>query len=233
MTSFWKVFISIIITLVISAGGTWYIADSIANQKLTAKDDQILSLQTALDTTSAKLKTATATTSTTTTTDETADWKTYTNSTYGFSFKYPTNWSQDIITSTDLKNIKYSLLVFAGPGASKNIERGGPYGIVNTYVYDSLSSFATDSNVTGVSLKTVLNNISAASDPIITGVSEVKIGNKNGFVATAGPNTYGGGIYYYVQDESGRIYKVHFFTSSESYKTSVKDLVLSTFQFTK
>lgn len=41
-----------------------------------------------------KHKTATpATTPTTTSTSATADWKTYTNSTYGFSFKYPKDWT--------------------------------------------------------------------------------------------------------------------------------------------
>lgn len=38
--------------------------------------------------------TASPSTTATTTADPTADWKTYTNSTYGFSFKYPTNWTK-------------------------------------------------------------------------------------------------------------------------------------------
>lgn len=37
--------------------------------------------------------TVTPTSTSTTTSDETASWKTYTNSKYGYSIKYPTNWA--------------------------------------------------------------------------------------------------------------------------------------------
>jgi hypothetical protein len=44
-------------------------------------------------------KTTTATTTTPVATDKTADWKTYSNDTYLFSFKYPTDWETNATTA--------------------------------------------------------------------------------------------------------------------------------------
>ena len=43
-----------------------------------------------------------ATKTTTTTADETKDWNTYTNDTYGFSFKYPKDWKTQDDKSGDI-----------------------------------------------------------------------------------------------------------------------------------
>jgi len=176
-------------------------------------------------------KTATATS--TATAVATADWKTYTNDTYGFSFKYPKDWSQDQITQDDTKNMDAELLTFAGPGASKNIEHGGPYGIANVYVYKSLVEISKRFDVNASSIKDLADKLAAKSDPFVKDVKSSDIGNLEGYTAVAGPNAYGGGKYYFAQDESGQAFEIHVFTEHSSYNPVTMAELIGTFQFTK
>lgn len=91
MSGFWKVLISIVATFVIVGGGIFYLMekqiDSVRSNDQTKMDDlnkQIAGLKSTTST-----STTTGTPSTATTVDVTADWKTYSNAKYGFSFKYP------------------------------------------------------------------------------------------------------------------------------------------------
>lgn len=90
MSTFWKVFISVVATIIVIGGGVYYVMqrqiDSIRNDNLKQIDDLNKQIKTLKPTTS-------ATTTPATTTDETANWKTYSNSTYGFSFKYPATFT--------------------------------------------------------------------------------------------------------------------------------------------
>jgi len=97
----WMIIVAIIITTVIFGGGIYYWQ----NKKLTdSKNDlnnQIATLQNQVNgfkATSTRTTTATApatTTIPTTATDATANWKTYTNDSYGLSFKYLQKYSID------------------------------------------------------------------------------------------------------------------------------------------
>lgn len=73
-------FIALAVGLV--AYGTWVYFDQIA----TIYDNTVIVRVH-------KKTTTTKPTATATTTDATADWQTYANATYGFSFKYPKDWS--------------------------------------------------------------------------------------------------------------------------------------------
>jgi len=106
--------LSIILTAVIAISGTYAYMQNKANREKTDLETQLATLQSS----------ATATTSATipTTADKTADWKTYTNEEYGFSFKYPgdlikTNSKQSSIISlnksSDPNNKKDFILVTA------------------------------------------------------------------------------------------------------------------------
>ncbi len=78
----------ILIGVIIAVAGIWYYVENQTRTNNTA--------DTAVDeTTTTKVSTSStkAETKTEEKTDKTADWKTYTNSTYGFSIKYPTDWS--------------------------------------------------------------------------------------------------------------------------------------------
>lgn len=73
----------ILIVMVIIGGGIWYFVQS-AEDKVGTIDEN------------STIKTATSSARTATSSaakDETADWKIYTNSTYGFSIKYPSDYT--------------------------------------------------------------------------------------------------------------------------------------------
>lgn len=97
--------------------GTYYVVKTQAEADKTALNDSITALNKkvadleATDGDTEAVETATETTtpsttttapSTTTATDETADWKTYSNTSYKYSFKYPTDWEvRKVSTGTD------------------------------------------------------------------------------------------------------------------------------------
>jgi len=104
MSTVWKIVISVMATLAVAGGGTYYYM----NQKATSEKDELQSqideLSSQLEDLQAKATTAASNESSTPapnspTTDETSDWKTYTNSTYGFSFKYPSE-KYEILSNT-------------------------------------------------------------------------------------------------------------------------------------
>ncbi|HLC44068.1 MAG TPA: PsbP-related protein [Patescibacteria group bacterium] len=91
-----KVLITIIITGGIVGSVTYYLVQKKATTDKNSLQSQIDDLNKKLAATNAAITAATSTTSTTSsttaTTDPTAEWKTYTNTTYRFSFKYPSTY---------------------------------------------------------------------------------------------------------------------------------------------
>lgn len=88
MSTVWKIVIAVVVTLAVAGGGTYYYM----NQKATSEKDELQSQIDDLNKQVEDLQTAATSAvdiSSEATTDEIADWKTYANSTYGFSFKYP------------------------------------------------------------------------------------------------------------------------------------------------
>jgi len=93
MKPIWIMLITIILTGAVIGGGVYYWQ----NKKITnVKNDlnsQITTLQKQVTDLKEASGVAATSTPTTNTVDETANWKTYTNEAYGFSFKYPSDWS--------------------------------------------------------------------------------------------------------------------------------------------
>ena len=89
----WLVGILLILVFVVLA--YWYCNQYILNISVATIPTTVTS-QTA----SQPSTTTTTSTTATTKTDETADWKTYANTTYGFSFKYPNNWILETTNET-------------------------------------------------------------------------------------------------------------------------------------
>jgi hypothetical protein len=87
------VLITLLVCIVASAVGMTYLLNRYEVKQIDLAN-QIAELQ--------KTSTSGATDETSATTDETADWKTYTNDTYGFSFKYPTSWAEKDIKSVNI-----------------------------------------------------------------------------------------------------------------------------------
>jgi len=75
------VILIILLSIVISSGGTYLFVDNESSKEESNLQSQINDLEKQLTI----LKNSSVT-------DETANWKTYTNTKYGFSFKYPKEW---------------------------------------------------------------------------------------------------------------------------------------------
>ena len=108
MGTFWKVFITLILTAGIVGGGGYYYMSKKAASDKSKLETEISGLEKTL----ADLKSAGSTSSAAT--DATAGWKTYTNEPYKFSFKYPatlTNLNDRIPKTVATENL-----------ASKNLE---------------------------------------------------------------------------------------------------------------
>lgn len=99
MSSFWKVFIGIAVTLIVAGGGTYYYMNQKLENEKSDLQSQINELNKQIEDLQATQTTAPADSDTDETAGETAGWKTYTNSTYGFSFKYPSE-KYEILSNT-------------------------------------------------------------------------------------------------------------------------------------
>lgn len=80
-----------VIVAIVFGGGAYAYVNSKAEKEKKDLNAQITELQSQV---SSATTATTATPSTTTTTDETANWKTYTSPTFGYSIKYPTAWTE-------------------------------------------------------------------------------------------------------------------------------------------
>lgn len=158
-------------------------------------------------------------------TDVTADWKTYTNSTYGFSFKYPTDWTLETLQYADL-------LVYIGLNQAGYVRKEGTDmpNNVNFSLYESIAKLDSK-QLNPSSLKDYLDKYAALSDPFYKNILPQKIGSINGYVADAGPNQFGGGRYYFAELPNKQIIKFWLFDEKKDQLTM--DSILSTFQFTK
>lgn len=151
-------------------------------------------------------------------TDETADWKTYTNDEYGFSFKYPGDWEVRDLTSSN-QHIS-DLLGFFGCNPATTVE-------------DSFYLVQVKSTLSGDEIENILQAISNNSNQELvsnnnisvydTTAKEIKIRNK-----TTGETS----TQYVIENDS----KTYILTGSEtnnSQTTKVANQIVKTFQFTK
>jgi hypothetical protein len=95
----WKLISLIIIILVVVGGGAYFL---IENKILLFQNQQKTIIQTSTKSspTSAPISTA--------------DWKTYTNSQYGFSIKYPKSWTYDVSSGVN------TIIDFSGPSSNSH-----------------------------------------------------------------------------------------------------------------
>jgi hypothetical protein len=87
--------LTVLVTAVLVGGGTYYLLNAKADKDQKA-------LQTQIDELTGKVATNDNTNAVA---DVTADWKTYTNTDYGFSFKYPINWNLNLGKPNSSANI--------------------------------------------------------------------------------------------------------------------------------
>jgi hypothetical protein len=147
-----------------------------------------------------------------------SDWKTYSNTEYGFEFKYPNKWN--------LNNISQRSAKFAIGLDSKLKEHESndlPYE-VEIRIYPSIKDL--DAQKLGVhNLTEFINKYSSLSDPQFQKVQNITIAEDPGFKAESGPNTFAGGDYYYFSHQDN-IYEIFDFGQRPELNQ-----ILSTFKF--
>ncbi|MEI6144551.1 MAG: hypothetical protein WCP91_03050 [Candidatus Berkelbacteria bacterium] len=106
MSSFWKVFISIIVTAAVAGSGTWYATNYFAKKTITSKDTQIASLNKTLDKYIAQSEAAKKSSSSDSTTQQATPqspapnpWL-YTNAKYGFTLTFNSKWTNYSVVET-------------------------------------------------------------------------------------------------------------------------------------
>lgn len=197
----------VILVALISGGGVWWWQTNKAASEKTALQSQITSLQSQL---SQKTTPTTATTTpatTTTTKDETADWKTYSNTTYNYSIKYPSDWS--VLTRGD-----YQVHFLAPTTAKFNPDKEPGQG--NIYIVMQKS---------GPSLSPI--QYSSKKTISISGTSATRYEGVPGGQEPASKLT---STEIVIEKNNSQLEIVH--GTNDSYG-SIFELMLSTFQFTK
>lgn len=148
--------IIVIIVAIIFGGGAYaYVNNKATKEKkdLNAQITQLQSQVAASETTATTTTTTpSSTTSATTTADVTASWKTYANTKYGFSFKYPDSWTSGA-QSNNANNI-----YFGTSGGDSTIPNSGDFMV-------AIGSSVAPTNPTNYSV----GGVSAYKAPIPTG----------------------------------------------------------------
>jgi len=159
--------------------------------------------------------------------DETADWKTYTNDTYGYSGKYPKDWTFDDKTNASSKiAIIYSPTVAAQKKEiqDKNLAVGGPIAEVTIYYYQSAKDLDGSTQKKYSTLSDAVNDsnfVSSVKETILDGVKAfegIQSGMYNSYTVLAENNSH--------------IYQIAFnnIDNKDQLTTTLKN-ILATFKF--
>jgi hypothetical protein len=221
MKPIWTILITVVATAAIVGGGTYYLANKSAEKD---KSD----LQAQIDDLDAKVSGTTVTsgetvTSGATVTDETAGWKTYTNTELGFSFKYPADW---ISVEDNSANYNQARIAIVSPETNKSDNMLGYDIIINYY-----PTVADESRNKARKLGATSLNELISKDSEILKIGEINLGNVMGIdYISIGmiPN------YEMAVERNNHLYNIAFANNqTKESLTSVEKQILSTFQFTK
>lgn len=217
MKTIWVVLFTVIISGGLVGGGIYY-------YEKNKIDSEKSNLQTQIDTLNTKIndqtktiadlnaaKTTSPTTTTTTTTDPTATWKTYAETTVGYSIKYPTDYR-----STEIK----STVIAFGPSAG----------------YDSAPiSIDATKPVPSQTLDTYIKNRTNA-DGAISGCQKLTLADKPAYECMDLGMTSN---YVVITANNGYIFTILFNTNKDTFAlnkaalTTVQKNMLASFLFTK
>lgn len=166
-------------------------------------------------------------TATTTTTDKTAGWKTYTNATDGFSFKYPSDWT----SAKDLKYFKSAVVGFADPATTTKItsaQTANP-GVTPTIFSDIVVAYysaVTDMTGSPASLTAALSDTIHYKSFTPTTLASLTAYDT---IVVSNPNYYA----VFVQSKDNHIYEIEFPNiAAKTNLTDTEKTILTTFKFT-
>lgn len=229
MSNFMKIAISIFVTIIVVGGGVYYFMNRQATDDKAGLQTQIDSLNKQVT----DLKTTTTSTATTTipvATDETASWKTYTNSTYGFSVKYPADWTTKEAGGS---NYDKSVVSLASPETTAafqaaNGQEGAYSDDISIYYYASVADEAENK----------ANSLGATTiDQLIQKNDAIKKIGSTAIGGVAATDVYWGGLgsyYAILVTKNNHLFKIWFNNISDKGKlTTIEKTILSTFQFTQ
>lgn len=159
-----------------------------------------------------------ATNSVTPNIDETADWKTYTNTKYGYSFKYPNSWN--FMESPDKTR------VIATPGDIDPVYDGAMNFVVHYYTMHVYGGFSFDGH------REYKNLNDYFSDEGITNqkIGETTLGGVKAYEVEIGGMGINFGI---VAERSNGIYEISFDVDRKANLSAEDKSIISSFQFTK
>jgi len=164
--------------------------------------------------------TESVTATTSTTADVTADWKTYTNDTYGFSFKYPSIWNlEEGPSQTDPRRI------IAVKSNEPNKNKVWPGSTTTNYYYDQMIvNKETESSISDWIKSRLAGGVTDNSKMVsINGseFTEIVPGSDPDYLAELKIN-------------DGTLFSIIFdWANGRSDITTTQEQILSTFQFTK
>jgi hypothetical protein len=153
------------------------------------------------------------------------DWQTYRNEEFGFEFRYPEDWE----LFTNVHGSTADLLISIDSIGVSHVDNDLPYNF-EIEVYKDISGidyYYADGQYHKYGLKNLneyLEKFSSGEDPRLTNILNFTIGGNSGFKADAGPNVFGGGKFYYVENSSV-IYEFRDHWEDKSLQ------ILSTFKF--
>jgi len=153
----------------------------------------------------------------------TADWKTYTNDQYGFSFKYPTGW---IVNTKDPKGITLNSPQSVADKTKCTDAGESPYckDDLTVFYFDTINGLTNNSNISNL-------DDFIAKTSVLDGSKKITIGGYPAYEGIKGDIS----AYYviYIEKDS-HIYEIFFGKrSTKAELTSIETQILSTFQFTK
>ncbi|MEI8061045.1 MAG: hypothetical protein WCG99_02000 [Candidatus Berkelbacteria bacterium] len=218
MSNFWKFFISIVVTFVIVGGGVFLLMqnqiDTIRSSHQTKMDDlnkQIAQFEPKTPVSEEVSLPAAAPV----VIADTTNWKTYTNSTYGFNFKYPADWVVEIIKNTVADQVLG--LILTSPEMQEAIKKETIDAASDIY-FDEFTKTANFNLST-----TVTNSDLYTKDSAVP----TTVAGQNGFRAVFS-GMVEQSVYFWDKDN-------YYFEATSTFLSSDNRLetILSTFQFTK
>jgi hypothetical protein len=183
--------------IILAGAGYYFLTQKFQDQKNDLQS-QITTLQNQIKTAQEALTSET----------DTSDWKTYTNETYGFSMKYPSDWTKKTNTGEGLVQIYSNYSDDQGKDLAPNQTK--------TVVYAEPSSAITD-----------LQNYVTTNNGKINSVSDITVGNLSGkkYIVTPEVGTKATVVYVL---KGNTYFEIICMENSDQF-----DTILSTFQFTQ